>query len=172
MEKIRKNLSLIAAVSADGGIGRNGRLLFHIPADMKRFKALTTGHTVVMGRLTFESLPKGALPNRRNIVVTRNQDYAAPGIETAYSIADALQTAGNTDEVFVIGGAQIYGETLPLAGRMYLTVIDKAAPDADAFFPTFDSQDWEEIDRQTFPADGTTPSYAFVTYGRRENGNQ
>lgn len=136
---------IIAAVASDGSIGKNGQLAFHISEDLKRFKALTMGHTVIMGRKTFESLPKGALPNRRNIVITRNPEASFPGAETARSVEEALamaRTAGET-EAFIIGGAQIYAQTLPLADRLEITAIEATLPDADAFFPKIEASLWE-----------------------------
>lgn len=133
-------ISIIAAITADrAAIGRRGDLLFHISADLRHFKQLTSGHTVVMGRKTFESLPKGALPDRRNIVVTRNAAWSAPGVETATSIEEAMDLASQTDsasepEIFIIGGGQLYAAALPLAGRMDLTIVDEPTPsDADTF---------------------------------------
>lgn len=159
---------IICAVAADGGIGRNGDLAFHISADLKRFKALTTGHTVVMGRKTFESLPKGALPNRRNIVVTRNPDLHFPGAETAGSIQEAIamaEAAGET-ELFIIGGGQIYAAAFPLADRLEITEINAAAPDADTFFPTIDPALWTLCPQPSpwLTDDRSGTPYRFATY--------
>lgn len=159
--------TIIAAVAHDGAIGRNGDLAFHISADLKRFKALTTGHTVVMGRRTFESLPKGALPNRRNIVVTRNATYGAPGIETAASLDEALDMAAG-DEIFIIGGGEIYRQGIGLADRLELTEIDADCQGADTFFPTVDPTQWQPASAtgpDTDPRTGTP--YRFATYTRR-----
>lgn len=162
-----KNLSLIAAVAHGNAIGRNGQLLCHMPADMRRFKELTTGHTVIMGRLTFESLPKGALPNRRNIVITRNPGFSAENAETAHSVEDALRMAESDDAVYVIGGAQIYRAALPFASRLCLTHIDADFPDADAFFPEFDRNEWREVSKECHAADEKNPHpYAFADYLR------
>lgn len=136
---------IIAAVADDRAIGRGGDLVFHISADLKRFKVLTTGHTIIMGRKTFESLPKGALPNRRNIVITRNASLSFPGAETATSIEEALaiaRAAGET-EAFIIGGAQIYAQTLPLADRLEITAIEANAPNADVHFPEINPDHWQ-----------------------------
>ena len=122
-------MNLIVAIDRKGAIGRRGELLYHISADLRRFKALTTGHTVVMGRKTFESLPKGALPNRRNIVVSRQTGFSAPGIEVAHSLESALGMADSSD-IYIIGGAEIYRQALPMADRLLLTVIDAETPDA------------------------------------------
>lgn len=161
------NISIIAAVAKDGAIGKQGDLLCHMSADLKRFKALTTGHTVVMGRRTFDSLPKGALPNRRNIVVTRNPQFSAPGVEVALSVDEALRLAGSDDEVFVIGGEQIYRATIALASRLYLTEIDAHFDDADAFFPDVDVSAWRQTSIESHTPDERNPyPYAFVNYER------
>ena len=128
-------LSIICALTQNNAIGNKGGLLYYLPADLKHFKQLTTGHTILMGRKTFESLPKGALPNRRNVVVTRQKDYAAPGIEVFHSIDDALHACQADEDVFAIGGESIYEACLPLAQRLCLTHIDAVADEADTFFP-------------------------------------
>lgn len=134
---------IIVACTRDFAIGRGGDLLFHISDDLKRFKSLTMGHPIIMGRKTFESFPKGALPGRRNIVVTRNSDYAAPGIETAKSLEEALAMSGDaSSECFVIGGGEIYAQALPLASRIELTLIDATVEDADTYFPKLTSEEW------------------------------
>jgi len=161
--------TIIAAVASDRGIGRNGDLAFHISADLKRFKTLTVGHTVIMGRKTFESLPKGALPNRRNIVVTRNSGVTFPGALTATSVEMAIRmarTAGETD-AFIIGGAQIYAITLPLADRLELTMIDAPAPGADVFFPEISPDEWKMTEESGPMTDEKTGlSYRFLTLDR------
>jgi dihydrofolate reductase len=161
---------IIVAVGTDRAIGRKGDLAFHISADLKRFKALTTGHTVIMGRKTFESLPKGALPNRRNIVVSRNAATAFPGTETALSFEAALQMAreaGET-EAFIIGGAQIYSQSLPMADRLELTQIDAAAPDADAFFPEINANEWQVSEESPLTLDEKSGlRYRFQTLLRK-----
>jgi len=137
--------TIIVAITSDkGAIGRSGDMLFHLRDDLRRFKALTSGHTVVMGRRTFESLPKGALPDRRNIVVTRNSRFHADNVETAPSLEAALEMSAADTETFIIGGGEIYAQALPLADRLQLTVIDAPTPpDADTFFPPIDPADWE-----------------------------
>ena len=116
-------LSIIAAINQKRGIGYQNKLLYWLPNDLKRFKALTTGHTIIMGRHTFESLPKGALPNRRNVVLSR-QELHFEGAECFHTLADALHTCKEDEEVFIIGGATLYTEALPLADRLYLTEVD------------------------------------------------
>jgi len=163
-------LSIIVAVADKGAIGRNGDLLFPIPADLKRFKAITMGHPIIMGRKTLESFPKGPLPGRRNIVITRNGEYHPEGVEVTHSLSEAISEAEatGTTEAFVIGGSQIYAQALPLANRLYLTVINADAPDADAFFPAIDPDVWMETecsDPQTDPRSGL--SYRFVCLVRK-----
>lgn len=160
-------VTIIAATGRDGAIGRGGDLAFHIHEDMRRFKALTTGHTVVMGRKTFESLPKGALPDRRNIVITRQTDYNAPGIERAGSLDEALAMAAG-EEVFIIGGGEIYRQAIGTADRMELTLIDADSPAADTFFPEYSSAEWEKLsesEKKTDEKNGL--SYSSICYCRR-----
>lgn len=159
------HLSIIVAVDREGGIGRAGDLLYHISADLRRFKQLTMGHPVIMGRRTFESLPKGALPGRRNIVISRNAAYTAPGIEVAGSLGEALAMTAGAGEAFVIGGASIYAEAMPVAARIYLTEVDAAA-EADTYFPPIGNE-WHRTDEsatETDPRSGI--SYRFVTLSR------
>ena len=172
-------ISLIAAVAENGAIGFENKLLYWLPNDLKRFKALTTGHTIVMGRRTFESLPKGALPNRRNIVLSRNPDFQAPAVEVFASLEEALrvveQTAANEteeglqpdNEVFVIGGASVYMEALPLADRLCLTLVHDSPKQADAFFPVFDPQEWRVEHEERHDADERHAfPYTFIDYVR------
>lgn len=136
--------TIIVACTRDFAIGRSGDLLYHISDDLKRFKALTMGHPIIMGRRTFESFPKGALPGRRNIVVTRNPAYTAQGIETATSLDDALALCGgDSPNPYIIGGGEVYRQALPLAERIELTLIDALAPDADTHFPLLTSSEWK-----------------------------
>lgn len=130
-------LNIIVAIDLDRAIGRGGDQPYHIRDDFRHFKSLTLGHPVIMGRKTFEALPKGALPGRRNIVITRNPAFAAPGVETAPSLASAIRLASEdpASAPFVIGGGQIYAEALPLATDLYLTIIEAHTPGADTFFP-------------------------------------
>jgi dihydrofolate reductase len=148
MQPARKpRLSLIAAVAANGVIGSDNALPWRLPADLKRFKALTLGHPVIMGRKTHESIGR-PLPGRRNIVVSRNAAYGAEGCEVATSLEAALAACQDDDgEVFVIGGAQLYAAALPLAQRLYLTEIH-AGFAGDAHFPAFDRNAWRETARE------------------------
>lgn len=155
-------LSIIAAISENRALGLNNKLLYRLPNDMKRFKALTTGHTIIMGRLTYESLPKGALPNRRNIVISRTVSEL-PGCEVYASLDDALSHCDNDEEVFAIGGARIYQAALPIANRLYLTEVRDTPREADVFFPPFEG--WKEIAREDHPSDDRhAQAYSFVDY--------
>lgn len=135
-------ISIIVALASDGAIGRRGDLLYHVSADLRRFKALTTGNTVVMGRKTFESLPKGALPDRRNIVISRDSAYRAAGADTYTSLDEAIASCAPDDKVFILGGAQIYRLAMPLADELLVTRFDRTEPDADTFFPDIDKATW------------------------------
>ena len=146
-------LSIIVAVGKNNEIGEGNRLLWHLPAELKHFKEITTGHTIIMGRKTFESLPKGPLPNRRNIVISRNPELKIGGAEVYSSLELALLKTINDDEVFIIGGAQIYRQTFPDADKLYLTKVHAEFPQADTFFPEINYAEWKEISRETFPAD-------------------
>lgn len=160
-------IRIIASVTADMGLGRRGELLYHIGADLKRFKALTMGHPIVMGRHTFESFPGGALPGRRNIVITSREDYSAPGVERAASLAEAIAMAGG--DCYVIGGSRVYREAMPMADELYLTLIDAPSPDGtDTYFPDIDPDVWrpaESAEPATDPRTGV--SYRFATFTRR-----
>lgn len=159
-------LSLIVAVGEHHEIGKNGKMPWHLPADLKHFKALTLGKPVIMGRKTFAAIAK-PLPQRRNIVVTRQHDYHAAGCEVAHSLADALVLASGEPEIMVIGGAEIYREALPRAQRIYLTRVH-ARFEADTFFPAFDPDEWRETVREDHAADERNHfAYSFVTLVRR-----
>ena len=148
-------LNMIVAVTRGGAIGRGGDMLFHIADDLRRFKALTTGHPVIMGRKTYQSLPRRPLPGRRNLVITTNPqafpEPAAEGLELYSSPQAALQACAGSDATpFVIGGAQIYALMLPFATDLYITEIDTNAPaDADTFFPTLDAAQWQSAEPPT-----------------------
>ena len=161
-------VTIIVAITADkGAIGRGGDMIYHLRDDLRRFKALTTGHTVVMGRRTFESLP-GALPGRRNIVVTRNTGYAPAGAETAPSLEAAIAMCAGAGEVMVIGGGQIYAECMHMATNLELTLVDGSVPDADTFFPAVDPALWqtEAEDGPHADSDGGV-RYTYVSLKRR-----
>lgn len=160
-------VSIICALAENGAIGNKGDLLYHLRADLQRFKALTTGHTVVMGRRTFESLPKGALPNRRNIVLTRQADYSAPGIEVYSNLDEALACCGADEHVFIIGGASVYAEAMPHAERLYLTHIHATPDEADVYFPEIDSAAWQRVAEEAHDADAQNDkAFTFADYER------
>ena len=160
-------LTLICALAQNRAIGFENKLLYHLRADLQRFKALTTGNTIIMGRKTFESLPKGALPNRRNLVLTHNQDWSAPGVEVFSSLEDALNACEVGEKVFVIGGESVYVEALPLADMLCLTHILDTPNQADAFFPEFNTEEWEKVSEELHEADEQNDKpYAFVDYRR------
>jgi dihydrofolate reductase len=157
--------SLIAGIGRNNELGKDNQLLWKLPADMKHFRDTTSGHAVVMGRKTFESIGH-ALPNRRNIVITRDLNYTHEGVEVVHSIAEAIALFSESDEeVFNIGGAEIYRLALPYTDKLYMTHID-ADFDADTFFPTIDSS-WRKISEQKYPADENNPhAMTFVTYDK------
>ena len=160
-------ISIIAAVAQNLAIGYQNKLLYWLPNDLKRFKALTTGHTIIMGRKTFESLPKGALPNRRNVVLTRSQ-ITFPGAEVYPSLQAALASCAPEEDVYIIGGASVYKEALPLADRLCLTEIQDTPEQADAFFPHFSLKEWKENFREEHDVDEKhAHPYRFVDYMRR-----
>lgn len=145
-------LSIIVAVAEDGAIGKGNDLLWRLPADLKRFKALTTGHSIIMGRRTWESLPNGALPNRRNIVLSR-QKLELEGAEIYASLDEALKATSEEEEVFVIGGGQLYKEILALADKLYLTEVKASYPDADTHFPELNEAEWTLLSEEHIPRD-------------------
>jgi dihydrofolate reductase len=163
-------VSLIVAAAANGVIGRDNRMPWHLPEDLAHFKRLTLGHPVIMGRKTCESIVAALgkpLPGRANIVVTRQAHFAAPGCTVASSLEAALGAARGADEVFVIGGAEIYRLALARADRVYLTRID-AEVEGDATFPTLDPAEWREVAREEHPpAGGRAFGFAFLQYDRR-----
>ena len=161
---------VIAATARGGALGLDGRMPWHLPADLRHFKAATLGRPVIMGRRTFDSLGR-PLPGRVNIVVTRTPDARIEGALTAPSLDAALRLAGETArrdgaaEIAVAGGGEIYRQALPLADRVLLTEIDLETA-ADTWFPPLDPAEWRETAREPHPAEGTRPAYAFVTYER------
>ncbi|MBQ2127058.1 MAG: dihydrofolate reductase [Bacteroidaceae bacterium] len=161
-------LALIAAIAKNNAIGHENKLIYWLPNDLKRFKGLTTGHTIIMGSNTFRSLPKGALPNRRNIVLSR-KEKEFPGCETFSSLEEALTNCTNEDIVYIIGGEMLYKAALPLADILCLTEIDDTPKDADAFFPEFRKNEWEIIEQEEFETDEKHLfNYRFVTYSKRQ----
>jgi len=161
----RPVISLIAAMAQNRVIGIDNRLPWHLPADLRHFKALTVGKPIIMGRKTWESLP-GLLPNRPHIVVTRNATYKADGCTVVHSIEEALATAGDVPEIMIVGGSTLYSEMLPQADRMYLTLVQDE-PKGDAFFPDYDPADWEVLEREEhLPDKKNKIPYSFLTLNR------
>lgn len=160
-------ISLIAAVASNRAIGKGNQLLWHLPEDMRYFRETTRGKPVIMGRRTWESLPDAfrPLPGRHNIVVSRNLAYAATGATLVTSLDEAIQKAGETNEVFVIGGAELYRQALPLADRLYLTEVSGDF-EGDAFFPQVPTSDWQEIVRKA-QTTASPLAYSFAIYLRR-----
>ncbi len=159
-------VAIIVAAAEDGAIGRGGDMIWHLPGDLKHFKKTTLGCPVVMGRLTWESLPKKPLPGRRNIVVTRQSDYVAVGAETAPSLEEALERCAASGRVFVIGGGEIYRQAWPLATELYFTRIFSSCPDADTRVPLPEEGEWKLIEQSDSQEEGGV-SYRFETYRRR-----
>lgn len=158
------SISIVVAVAANNAIGKNNQLLWHLPADLKHFKQITTGHTVFMGRKTFQSIGK-ALPNRRNIIISRSVK-AVEGCEVLASLEEALLLAGENEEVMVIGGATIYNQALPKTRRIYLTRVHYEF-EADTYFPEIDPNQWRETTREDFAADEKNKfAYSFITLDR------
>jgi dihydrofolate reductase len=161
-------IAAIVAIDRNGAIGKQGQLLCHLPADMKHFKETTMGHSIVMGRKTFESFPKGALPGRQNIVITRDRRYVAEGVTVAHSVDKALSAANMPGDIFIIGGAEIYRATFPLVNTLYLTVIDHKFKDVDAHFPRIDMRSWTIMEQEEHPADDRNPyPFTFMTLQRK-----
>lgn len=143
-----KIISIIVAIDKNNGIGKNNDLLVYIPGDLKRFKEITSGHPVIMGRKTFESLPNGPLPNRKNIVIT-GTEMKIEGAIVVHSIDDALDHCPENEECFVIGGGLVYKQFLNIADRLYLTIVDQGF-DADTFFPELNFSDWNLVHEEVF----------------------
>lgn len=160
-------ISLIVAMAQNRAIGINNKMPWHLSADLKRFKKLTSGHSVIMGRKTFESLPGGPLPNRRNIILSETLNPVPKGCEKVESIAEALRLTNQEQEVFVIGGGSIYEQFLPLADKLYLTIIE-ADFEADTYFPFINYNDWELTEKVVMDNDLQSGFvYRFETYERK-----
>ena len=156
-------ISIIAAVGRNLELGRGNELIWHFKEDMKFFKETTMGSSVIMGRKTFESLPK-ALPGRKNIVITNNNSYSAEGAVTVHSVDEALKSA-DSQEVFVIGGGKIYEQLLPVTDKLYLTEIEAECPDADTYFPSFNKEEYTREVIASYQADGI--SFSHICYTRK-----
>ena len=162
-----KTVKAIVAVDENWAIGRQGDLLCHLPADMRHFKQMTMGYSIVMGRKTFESFPRRPLPGRQNIVITRNRDWHYQDVTVVHSVDEAI-AAAVTDDVFIIGGAQVYEQALPLMDVLEITVIHARWASADAFFPVLDMNEWEEVSREHHKSDHRNAyEFDFVTLKRR-----
>ena len=161
-------LNIIACISKKHrAIGYQNRLLYAIPSDMTRFRMLTTGHTIIMGRKTFESLPNGALPNRRNIVISKTREQIT-GCEVFASLEEALagRKEATEDECFIIGGASIYEQALPFADKLYLTIVEKEPEHADTFFPEINPAEWEVTEKEMRNENGLP--FTFLTLYRKQ----
>jgi dihydrofolate reductase len=149
-------ISIIAAMAKNRVIGINNQLPWKLPADMRWFRQHTLGKAIVMGRKTFESFGGKPLPDRHNIVMTRDKNYCAKGATVVHSIDEAMAVAGNVDELMIIGGASFYEQMLPSADRIYLTLVDME-PQGDAWFPAYDETDWQEVERHDHQPDDKNP---------------
>ena len=162
-------IALIVAMAKNRAIGKNGQLLCRLSNDLKHFKNITTGHTVVMGRKTFESLPKGALPNRRNIILSEHLEQAPENTEIVASIKELLEKTTNENEIFIIGGGIVYEQFIGIADYLYITYLDKEF-EGDTFFPPFNLDDWELMDLEVIDDDPTVDfSYRFERYERDQS---
>jgi dihydrofolate reductase len=160
-------ISIIVAVSDDWGIGKDNELLWRIPEDLKRFRRLTTGNAIIMGKKTWESLPRRPLPDRKNIVLTDIPNEKIEGSITAYSIEDALSKCDRNKEIFIIGGGSIYRQFMPLADRLYISHVHKKAP-ADVYFPEIDLNLWEVVEKEEIPGIGEESiPYTYTIYERK-----
>ena len=161
-------ISLIAAIGKNNELGKDNSLVWNMPADMQYFRNKTKGHTVIMGRKTFESIGR-PMPNRKNIIITRDKDYKAEGIEVVHSLEEALSRARTTlaqdEKIFIIGGAEIYRQAMSFADKLYITHIDAEDKDADTFFPEIIPIVWNEISHEEHKKDKNNPfDYTFSVY--------
>lgn len=160
-------ISIIVAIDEKNAIGKDNQLLCHLPNDLKYFKSVTQGHTVIMGRNTYESLPNGALPNRRNIVLSRNKDLQLDRCEVSSSLEDAIALCDSETEVFIIGGATVYAKAIDIADKLYITYIHHQFEGTDAFFPEVDKNKWIESSRIENDADEKNKyAHTFVVYNK------
>jgi dihydrofolate reductase len=163
---IHKNISIIVAIAENFAIGKNNDLLFHLPNDLKHFKEITSGHTIIMGRNTLLSLPKWPLPNRRHIVITDKKDDVFPGCETVFSIDEAVEKVKGEKEAFIIGGGLIYRQFFPVAGKLYLTLLHQPF-DADVYFPEINYSEWNEFSREDFYDEKNNFNYSYLNLVRK-----
>lgn len=160
------SLAIVVAMAQDRAIGGENQLLWHLPADLKRFKSLTSGHSIIMGRKTYESLPNGALPNRRNIVISK-QLQSRENIELVHSLEEALALTEEEDRVYIIGGGQLYESTLPKVSDIHLTIVKAHFPQADTYFPELDWQQWEILHSEEVDKDERNPYQSTYYHLRR-----
>lgn len=159
-------IAVVVAIAENNAIGKDNQLLWHLPADLKHFKQITSGHTIIMGRKTYDSIGK-PLPNRRNIVMTRKVGLEIPGVEVTSNIEEALALCKTEEEVYIIGGAEIYKSTMHLVDKIYLTKVHQSY-EADAFFPEIDSKRWNETDvEKHLPDEKNHVAYTFSTLLRK-----
>lgn len=160
-------ITIIAAIGKNNELGKDNDLIWHLPADLKRFKKITTGHTIIMGRNTFESIGR-PLPNRRSIIITRNRDYKQEGCDVVHSLEEAIQLVGS-EQAFIIGGAQIYKEAMGKGLASYLDITKVYENfEADVFFPEIEDKKWEQISKEDFSADNKNPyDYSFIKFCKR-----
>lgn len=163
MSNSNQVVTIIAAIAENNALGKNNDLIWHLPADLKRFKKTTSGHHIIMGRNTYESIGK-PLPNRTTVIITRNKDYHAPGCVIVGSLEKALEVAKNDNSPFIIGGAQIYNQAINLVDQLDITEVHHPF-EADVFFPKINSNIWEETKRERFKKDEKNKyDYSFVSY--------
>jgi len=161
-------ISIIVAIAKNNAIGKNNQLLWHISEDLKRFKKLTAGHKVIMGRNTLLSLPKWPLPKRSNIVITDNQDEVFEGCEMVFSIGEAISKCEKKEECFIIGGASIYNQFMPLADKLYITLVNKDF-EGDTFFPEIEKNKWELVEEsEDFEMTDGSFHYCFQIFARKQ----
>ena len=157
--------SIVVAISENNAIGKDNQLLWHLPADLKHFKEITTGHPIIMGRKTYDSIGR-PLPNRRNIVITRTTTLKISNVEVVNNLQDAISLCNEENEAFIVGGAEIYKHALPLTNRIYLTTVHKTY-EADTFFPVLNMNEWKEVFKEYHPADEkNSVAYTFSTLER------
>ena len=163
-----REICAIVVIDERGAIGNKGGLLCHLPADLKHFKTITMGHSIMMGRHTLESFPKGPLPGRQNIVISRNPNYAPEGVTMVHSFDEAVASATMPGELFVLGGAQVYAGMFHMVTTLYLTRIHHTFEEADAHFPAINPDEWQEVASEHHDADDRNPyPYTFITLKRR-----
>jgi dihydrofolate reductase len=166
--RIDSRISIIVAMAKNRVIGANGAIPWHLPEELKRFKNLTMGHHIVMGRKTWDSIGR-VLPGRETVIVTRQKDYRVPGATVVHSLPDAIAAGGNDKQIFVIGGAALFAEALPKAGRLYLTTVDVEVP-GDTYMPEFDISRWREVASESVAADARNQhAFQLKTYERIAN---